>query len=132
VPIFKKSLQYVDVIKKLMVAKKADITKAAMTAKQFDDFMLQLTSYTEGHHFFDERELVFNNTVENCLYNLIEARSNAVCLRCSGNFKIFYDKASGGIMASEQTCSQVIGNCSAVFAFNSEINTFYRRISQIK
>lgn len=115
-----------------MVAKKKEITKNAMTAAQFDDFMLQLTSYTEGHHFFGERELEFNNTVESCLYNLIEARTNAVCFRCSGNFKTFFDKQSGGIMASEKTCMQLVGNCSTVFAFNSEINTFYRRISQIK
>ena len=40
VPIFKKSLSYVDVVKRVMALKKADITKAAMTAKQFDDFGL--------------------------------------------------------------------------------------------
>lgn len=62
----------------------------------------------------------------------MEARANAACLRCSGNFDSFYNVAKNAIFASEDTCIQILGNCTDVFAFNAEVNTFYRRIEQLK
>jgi hypothetical protein len=32
----------------------------------------------------------------------------------------------------EETCQQVIGNCTHVFAYNAEINTFYKRLATMR
>ena len=66
--------------------------------------------------------------MEKCLYSLTEARANAACLRCSGQFSTFHDPDKNAILASKETCSQIMSNCTHVFSFNAEVNTFYRRM----
>lgn len=133
VPLFKRSLGYVDIVKKALVKDKAKIvSKNGMTQPEYDDFMLQLNSYIESIQFFQDRETAYNMTVEKCYANLYELRANMMCLRCSGDFEIFHNKAKNTVMVSEETCQMLISNCSSVFAYNAEIHTFFRRMQQIK
>lgn len=131
-PIFKNSLEYINVVKAYSVKNKATITKKEMTTKQYDDYQGMLTNYIEGIHFFSDREEAYNQTLEKCYETLYTLRANAVCLRCSGNFGDFYNKKQNAIDTSEETCKTLVGNCTKVFAYNAEINTFFRRLQQMK
>jgi hypothetical protein len=102
-PIFKSSLEYIDVVKAYAAKNKNSIEKV-MSAKEFDDFNLQLNNYIEGIHFFADREEAYNATLEECYKNLYEMRANAVCLRCSGNFGDWYDAKKNYIVTSANTC----------------------------
>lgn len=128
-PIFKSSLEYLGAIKAYAQKNKATIVrKGEMTSKQFEDFNLQIQNYIEGIHFFSSKEEAYNNTLEDCYKSIYNMRANGVCLRCSGDFDSFYDTSHKSIKVDDSTCKQLVGNCTDVFAYNAEINSYYRRL----
>lgn len=102
-----------------------------ISAHDLDEFQEQIDDFSLGVFDIQNSLINYHKELESCYFYVYTLRANSLCLRCSGNGSEYWDKERKRYKLRKDICHEFVKQCSAVFSFSAEFNTFYLRFTLI-